>query len=284
MANATLPGGRNHRALREPRYHAPATLFRALALLDADVWRFGGGAAGCVAAAGVAALLAWQWRSAGWGNNYLALAGALPAVFLLAFSLVSSRGIFDLRYLVFAQLHWLCAAAATVANCRGALVRGAAAGALALFSLGACADCWPELGPSANADMRGAAAYIREHRRPNEMVVARGSNVFFELSYYLRGDGAPLLAVERRDRTGMFGSAHLADDELITFAGLAARRPAAVWLVDSPTFAGVASKNMAPTARSQWQALSQESFASDFRFEQPIVVSYLRPRYEGRRL
>lgn len=152
---------------------------------------------------------------------------------------------------------------------------------LVAFSAGACADCWPEIGPSASPDMRAAAAYVLERRQPDELVVARGSHVFFGLSYYLRQTETPLLAVAQHGRDGMFGMEHLVDNELITFAELAVRRPAALWIVDSATFATIASKNMAAAPASEWSTVTTRSFASDYNFEQPILVSYLRPRSRG---
>lgn len=231
-----------------------------------------------IAMAAVAGALVAQWRSRSWGGRYLALAGALPAAFLIGFSLMSSRAIVESRYLVFAQLHWLCAAAGISAACRGMVLRTVAGAALAAFSIGACADSWPELGHSSSPDMRGAAEYIHEHRQAGDMAVARGSNVFFELSYYLRGDAAPLLAAANHSRGGMFGLEHFADDDLITFAELLAQRPAGAWIVESETFAAIGSKNMASPSPRQWETVSRRSFTSDYNFERPIVVSYLRPR------
>ena len=222
-----------------------------------------------VLAALAAAVVTW-----GWGGALLAVMGLLPAVLLLAYSATSMRSIFDARYLAFAQPAWLAALAAVVAWLPDRPSRWAMGAVLLLWSAHGCEQEWSMLGPESRPGARAAAAFIEEHWRAGDAVVAPASPEFFRLLYYLPRHVEPRLLVATRDRQSIAGGTHLLDEELLEATQLTESPPERLWVVESASYLHIARVKI--DYATAWEEVEWKEFEQDYAWERPIRVRHFR--------
>jgi len=212
-----------------------------------------------------------------WTGTFLLLTGLLPVLLNLAYSRFSIREIFEPRYLAFAQVAWLASVALAISSAPSRPERCIVAAVVLMWFANSWWENWELLGPGSEPGVRGAVAYIMEQRSDRERVVALTPFVFFQMSYYMRGDDNPILCVSVTDRRRCRGSAHLLDSDLMTASQIMESKPRGLWLVTTPSYD--------PTSQTEfdlpqgWRREEQIEFAQDgqCRAEGPIFVRHCLP-------
>lgn len=224
-----------------------------------------------LALAAVLAVAPWRLGSAG---VFLICAGCVPPALILLYGQFSIRSLFYARYFAFAQPMWLAAFAAVVASVPFRAERALLVGLLLLWSGFSCWNGWGKIGPAAEPGMRGAAAYLRERRSQDEIVVAQSPFEFFKLLYYLRDTARPVLCVAGGDRYAQRGTSHLLDGDLVTADAILELEPRGLWLVTSASYDPSCQADF--SLPDEWKAMETREFVQDFHLERPITVRHVR--------
>ena len=219
-----------------------------------------------------------------WDTVFVTLAGLLPLLAMIYYSLNSERSIIDARYLSFAQLFWLAAIAVTVSLIRQRPER-VLVGLVIVVS--AAATCYLEreqLGPHHNPGMAEMAKLVQEKRAADELVVASNPFAFLGASYYLRDVCPVYLAAPERDRFAFRAESQLLDSDLLTPADLAEKSPSAIWMVGSNSYISIAKNPFAAqfiVSSPAWETEDAWRFKQDIYWERPVLLTYLRSRPEA---
>jgi hypothetical protein len=228
--------------------------------------------AGSVALGVPLVLLLLLWRG-GWAGGFLFLAGLVPALLLLAQSMLASRGVYRVRYLTITQLTWLVALAYLARLIPYALERWVLAVSAVLLAGVLCHDHWGTIGPAASPGGRKAVEYILAKRSRGEPVVARTSFIYFGASYYARGEVSPKLCGPNRDRFTYRNSAHLRSEDLVTDEDLGRLETEGVWFITTPSYDAQAEYQFFQP--ENWKLVSVREFPQDdYAIEKPLTVEH----------
>ncbi|GIW93420.1 MAG: hypothetical protein KatS3mg110_1461 [Pirellulaceae bacterium] len=229
----------------------------------------------CCVALVIAVLLLAPLRQ-GWPGWFCTVGGMLPVLLLIAYSAHSIRSIFDARYLVFAQIFWLMAAAILVARIYHAAERWL----LQIFLIGCSVwGIWDNrhiLGSTSRPGIRAAVAHILHSRRGAEPVFVLSPRLLFPAAYYMRHEAdRPLYVTDEPARPAQKLFAQLQDEEVITPQQVASRLGPSAWIV---TYSPFDLEKNGFLAQPEISVIRRWSFSPELhtRWETPTVVLYYR--------
>ena len=217
----------------------------------------------------------------GWPGLFLAILGAVPCGLIGAYSLYSQRSIFDARYLMFAQVAWLAAAAWLLSRIHSRRLRVG----LAMLSMSGCAYfCWDIQSSHAalsNPGMRDALGHVLEYRQEDEIVIAATPFVFFGSQYYARNHCQVQVAARKKDRFSLNGESQLLTSDLVTPKEVSTRDPPGIWIVTSASYMDNSKSQFPPNCvvpREAWRLVEAREFQQDFFWEDAVEVRHYRRR------
>jgi hypothetical protein len=178
---------------------------------------------------------------------------------------------FTLRYLIIGHLFLLIGLAVLIWRVPFRLERGIVfAGVLSLFAI-LYYDYWRDLDVAGRPGSRGAAAFLREHRRPGEPVIVCMPFFFFPLLHYASDQAGYYLYYNGRPIPHYNGSAAMTSGDLITEEQLSCLRSRRVWVVDMAK--GFIGDHFVPVP-PQWKEKGRNTFSDVARLGDAIVVEY----------
>jgi hypothetical protein len=220
---------------------------------------------------GVLLLVAWR---GGWRGWYLALAGLIPVVLIVAYAFHVRTNLYYSRYLTFVQLMWLASVAVLIFRVPFWPARLALASLALVGSAYCCQVSWPVIGPSSNQGMRAAANFLVERQGVNEPVVVIDGRLYLEARYYARGHAHPLLVVPAEYREAALGAAHLTAEDLITPEDLAAMPRSGLWIISRADRAVLLEEALPGVAPGT--LVEEKRWQQDYRWEGAVLVSHYR--------
>lgn len=217
----------------------------------------------------------------GWSGLLLTLLGAVPTIMIYVYSLYSERSIFDARYLTFAQLGWLSAAAWLVSRLPHRMERILVVLIPMSWCVYWCFEVQASQASNAEPGMRGAVAHVTKHRREDEIVVAETPFVLFGSQFHARKHFAVRLCADERDRLLFNGESQLLTTDLITHGDIYALSPSGIWLVTSASYMSNAKTQFPANCvrpESAWRLEEILTFKQDLYWEHPVEIRHYTRR------
>jgi len=218
-------------------------------------------------ASGVCILVLWLLRrKAGAAEWYILWSAVAPLLFCIALSIPLA-----MRYFIMAHAFLLVGLAVVVCRIPFRLERAIAVVAVLVIFVGLFLDFQRDLDVAHRPGSRGAAAFLQDHRGPNEPVIVCMPFLYFPLlhyapnraGYYLYSDGHPM--------PRFYGTAALTPENLITEEQMRRQHSRRVWVVNlEESFLGSSWVPVQP----QWKEKSRHVFSEVARLGDVIVVEY----------
>ncbi len=218
-------------------------------------------------ASGVCVLiLCLLYRKGGAAEWYVIWSAVAPLLFCVTLSIPLA-----MRYFIMAHAFLLVGLAVVVYRIPFRLERAIAVVAVLVVFVGLFLDFQRELDVAHRPGSRGAAAFLQDHRGPNEPVIVCMPFLYFPLlhyapnraGYYLYSDGHPM--------PRFYGTAALIPEDLIGEAQMRKLHSRRVWVVNlEESFLGI---NWVPV-QPQWREKSRHVFSEVARLGDVIVVEY----------
>lgn len=207
--------------------------------------------------------------------NWLVVASGLLPILAAVATAFLGQSLYQDRFLVFANIFVVVAAAMVIAGLRWTRVALVAGCLLPVILLAGFIRYWLELDIPQRPGVRGAVATLAVARQEKSAVVVSSPFIFFPVDYYVRAarQAPPKLLSETGEFSHFAGGPILTADDLITPDQISALPATHLWLVDTTGFGGRLTDPL-----PGWVLQQRQTFAEVFPHQGEVILSEYRRR------